>query len=323
MNNKKIPKDQPVHVLSIGTRILVKDVMDQYLRTLGEVKTFYASKLSVAVENFLEKRHSVIFCEQSFPEGSALEFIEAIGGLDNASDRYFVLATETQSDELAALAMEKGIDEILVKPFATDHIMQIMERYLDKRAHQNSDWINDLRAAKKAYLEKRFQEAEELYGATAKKHWHNSAVLLDCAEFFVSRSQPQKAYPLLEKVLGESPDNVKALHLSGLTLKKLGRLQEAARQLQRANSFSSLNFVRNVELAEVYVAMAEEQIQLAQKAESESSGLILRKAQYMLLRKDFAALVTYLDAKKPYLSDLGKREADAYVVLSKKLAGLK
>jgi DNA-binding NarL/FixJ family response regulator len=321
--NKKIPKDQPVHVLSIGTRILVKDVMDQYLRTLGEVKTYYASKLSVAVENFREKRHAVIFCEQSFPEGSALEFIELIGGLDNASDRYFVLATEAHSDELAALAMEKGIDEILVKPFATDHIMQIMERYLEKRANQSSPWINDLRAAKKAYIEKRFQEAEELHGLAAKNHWHNSAVLLDCADFFIMRSQPQKAVPLLEKILGESPDNVRALHLSGLAMKKLGRLQEAAKQLQRASQFSPLNSVRNIELADVYVAMAEEQVLQAQKTESESSALILRKSQYMLLRKDYAALVTYLDAKKPYLSDLGKKEADAYVSLAKKLAGLK
>lgn len=321
--DKKIPKGQTVHVLSIGTRILVKDVMDQYLRSLGEVKTFYASKLSVAIENYREKRHSVIFCEQSFPEGSALEFIDAIGGLDSASDRYFVLAAESTSDELVALAVEKGIDEILVKPFATDHIMQIMERYLEKRNATQVDWVNDLRAAKKAYLEKRFQEAEELYGATAKKHWHNAAVLLDCAEFFISRNQPQKAAPLLEKVLGESPDHVRALHLHGQALRKLGRFQEAAKQFSRASSFSPLNSMRNVELAETYIQMAEEQIQAALKAENESSSLILRKAQYQLLRKDYAALVTYLDAKKPYLSEAGKKEADSYVTLAKKLAGLK
>ncbi len=310
-------------MLSIGTRILVKDVMDQYLRSLGEVKTFYASKLSVAIENYREKRHSVIFCEQSFPEGSALEFIEAIGGLDSASDRYFVLAAESTSDDLVALAMEKGIDEILVKPFATDHIMQIMERYLEKRNATQIDWVSDLRPAKKAYLEKRFQEAEELYGAAAKRHWHNAAVLLDCAEFFISRNQPQKAAPLLEKVLGESPDHVRALHLHGQALRKLGRFQEAARQFSRASSFSPLNSMRNVELAETYIQMAEEQIQGALKAENESSSLILRKAQYQLLRKDYAALVTYLDAKKPYLSETGKKEADSYVTLAKKLAGLK
>jgi len=321
--NKKIPKDQPVHVLSIGTKILVKDVMDQYLRTLGEVKTFYASKLSVAVENFREKRHAVIFCEQSFPEGSALEFIDLIGGLDTASDRYFVLAAESASDELVALAMEKGIDEILVKPFATENIMQIMDRYLEKRALSTEEWVVDLRNAKTSYLEKRFQEAEELYGLTAKKHWHNSGVLLDCADFFISRNQPQKAMPRLEKVLQEAPDHVRALHLHALAYKKLGRFQEAAREFHRAISFSPLNSVRNIELADTYVAMAEEQVLLAQKTESESSSLIIRKAQYQLLRKDYASLVNYLDAKKPYLSESGKKEADNYISLAKKLGGLR
>jgi tetratricopeptide (TPR) repeat protein len=321
--NKKIPKDQPVNVLSIGTKILVKDVMDQYMRSLGEVKTFYASKLSVAVENFREKQHSVIFCEQSFPEGSALEFIDLIGGLDTASDRYFVLAAESSSDELVALAMEKGIDEILVKPFATDHIMQIMERYLEKRETANADWITDLRAAKKSHLEKRFLEAEELYANAAKKHWNNGAVLLDCADFFISRNQAQKAMPLIEKVLQDSPDHVRGLYLHGLALRKLGRFQEAAKELLRASVFSPMNSVRNVELAETYISLAEEQILLAQKIESESSALILRKAQYQLLRKDYVTLVTYLETKKPYLSEAGKKEADSYIALAKKLGGIR
>jgi CheY-like chemotaxis protein len=320
---KKISKEQPVNVLSIGTRILVKDVMDQYLRTLGEVKTFYASKLSSAIESFNERKPTVVFCELSFPEGSALEFIEAIGGLDTASDRYFVLAAEAASDDLVALAMEKGIDEILVKPFATENILQLMERYLEKRSAMELDWVKDLRAARKALAEKRFQEADELYGQTAKKFWDNAGVLLDCAEHFLRRQQPQKCIPLLEKVLGEAPENVRALHLHGSALKRLGRLPEAARQFSRANGISSLNTLRNVELADTYVAMAEEQIQSALKSESESTSLILRRAQLQLLRRDYGSLVTYLDSKRSFLSEAGKKEAEAYSALGKKLGGLK
>ena len=320
---KKFTKENPVNILSVGTRILIKDVMDQYLRSLGEVKTFYASKLSTAVETFNEKKPALIFCEQSFPEGSALEFIEAIGGLDSASERYFVLAAEAASDDLVALAMEKGMDEILVKPFAIDNILQIMDRFLDKRNAQTADWVKELRAARTSFAEKRFQEADEAYGATAKKHWHNAGVLLDCADHFHRRNQPQRALPLLEKVLGESPDNVRALHLHGCTLKRLGRLQEAGKQFARANALSPLNTMRNVELADTYVAMAEEQVVAALKAESESSSLILRRAGYQLLRRDFGSLVTYLDSKRAFLSEAAKKEAEGYSTMAKKLAGLK
>lgn len=320
---KKFTKEQPVHVLSIGTRILVKDVMDQYLRSLGEVKTYYASKLSTAIESHNAKLPSVIFCEQGFPEGSAVEFIDAIGGLDTASDRYFVLAAETASEELLALAMDLGIDEILVRPFATDDIMQIMERYIEKRAMDELEWVKELRVARKSFVEKRFQEADDLYGQTAKRHWENAGVLMDCSEYFLRRQQPQKALPALEKVLGEAPDHVRALHLHGCALKRLGRYQEAAKQFTRANSMSSLNSVRNTELADTYVALADEQVATALKTESESSSLIIRRAQYQLLRRDYASLVMYLDSKRAFLSDSGKREAEAYTVLGKKLGGLK
>lgn len=321
--NKKFTKDQPVNVLSIGTRILIKDVMDQYMRSLGEVKTFYASKLSVAVDSFNDKKPAVIFCEYSFPEGGVLEFIEAIGGLNTYSDCYFVLATESAPDQLLALAMEKCIDEVLVKPFSTEDVTQIMDRYLDKRALTAQPWVTELRAAKKSFHEKRFHEAEELFGAAAKKYWNDSGVLLDCAEFFILRQQPQKCVPLLEKVLQESPDHVRALSLYGSALRRLNRLAEAAKALTHANSLSPLNTVRNVELAETYIAMAEEQVTSALKSDSESSALILRRAQYQLLRKDYMALVTYLDSKKAFLSDAGRKEAENYTALAKKMAGIR
>jgi hypothetical protein len=127
----------------------------------------------------------------------------------------------------------------------------------------------------------------------------------------------------MEKVLQDSPDHVRALHIYGCALRRVGRLADAAKQLSRANNASPLNSIRNVELAETYIAMAEEQVGVALKSDSESASLIMRRAQYLLLRKDFASLVTYLDSKRAYLSEAAKKEAEAYTVLAKKLGGLK
>ena len=52
-------------------------------------------------------------------------------------------------------------------------------------------------------------------------------------------------------------------------------------------------------------------------------ALILRKAQLQLLRRDYGSLVTYLDSKRAYLSDAGKKEAEALSALAKKMAGLR
>lgn len=316
-------KDKPVQILNVGTKILVKDVMDQYLRSLGDVKTYYASKLSVAIESYHEKRQEVVFCEQSFPEGGALDFIDVIGGLDTFSDRYFILAVESPSDALFSLAMEKGIDELLVKPFNTENIWQIMERYAEKRKISELVWVKELRAAQSAYLEKRFQEADELFGSAARKHWNNSGVLLDVAQYFFARQQTQKSVPLLERVLQDFPENVRALNLYGSVLKRLGKFQDAIRHFKLANQFSSLNNGRNVEMADAYVSLAEEQILSALKFDSESSSLILRRAQYQLLRRDYGSLVNYLESKRSFISDSARKEADGYAALAKKLGGLK
>lgn len=319
----KIPKSNPLNVLNIGTKILLKDVMDQYMRSLGEVKTFYASKLSSAVDSFQSKRPQIIFCEQSFPEGGVLEFIQAIGGISASADLYFVLASEQSSDEIVALALEMGIDEILVKPFSTENIHQIVERCLDKRNLANAEWIKDLRKARTSFEEKRFQEAEELYMAAVKAHSQHPAVLLECAEFFLKRGNPQITLTITDKLLLDSPDHARALHIAGMALRKTGRFKEAAEKLLRANKISPLNSIRNVELAETYLSMAEEQINTALKSDNENSSLILTKAKFQLLRKEYVQVVTYLDNKNAFLSEAGKKEAEFLVAASKKFGGIR
>ncbi|MGZ3712662.1 MAG: hypothetical protein ACXVBE_12940, partial [Bdellovibrionota bacterium] len=308
---------------SIGTKILMKDVMDTYLRSLGEVKTYYAAKMSMGLESFREKRPNIIFCEQSFGEGSALEFIRSIGGLPRSGDQYFVLATEQSSDDLLSLAAEEGIDEILVKPYSTETIHQIVERYFDKKAASTLDWIVDLRAARQSFLEKRFQESDELYAAAAKKYPQTINVQLDCAAHFVDRGQADKAEKLLQWVIESSAENPRALQLAGMALKKLGRYREAVDRFRRADKISPANSIRQSELAETYMLMAEELIQSALKNENENGALILKKAKHQLMRNDYVGVVTYLDAKRAFLSEAVKKEADAYTAIAKKLGGIK
>jgi predicted Zn-dependent protease len=277
----------------------------------------------VALETYAERRPNIIFCEHTIGDGSVLDFIEGIGGLDTYSDHYFVLATEAASEELISLAVEKAVDEILVKPFSTDTIHQIVERYLEKQASAGQDWVLALRLAKTSLKEKRFQEAEELFAAVSRKFPSHPGVQLECAEFFLRRNLPQQSLLLLQEQLKNAPENARALHLTGQALKKVGRFTEAAEKMQRACVLSPLNSLRRAELAEIYCLMAEEQVQLALKNESENSALILSRAKYQLLRKEYAALVTYLDAKRAFLSESGKKEADAFVTLAKKLGGIR
>lgn len=320
----KVPKDQPIAILSIGTKILMKDVMDQYLRSLGEIKTYYASKMGSALESYKEKRPNIIFCEQSFPEGSALEFIRGIGGLEFSADRYFVLAAEQAPDQLVALAAETNIDEILVKPFSTDSVHQVVERYFEKRTSSaEQDWIKELRTARQSFTEKRFMEADELFARAARTHKDNVNVLLECAGYFLDRNNPEQAEKYITSVLETSPENVRALHLSGMVDKRLCRYLESQKKFLRADQISPLNTIRHLEMADLHLLMAEELVQNSLKYENDNAALILRKAKYQLMRGDYAGVAVYLDAKRMFLGEAGKKEGENLIVLAKKFGGLK
>jgi len=319
----KITKENPLVVLSIGTKILLKDVMDTYLRSLGEVKTFYAKKLSTAIETYNDKRPKVIFCEQNFGEGGAVEFVKAIGGLPVSGSQYFVLAVESHSDAVVSLALEGGMDEVLVKPFSTDSVQKIVERCFEKEASLKDPWVKEVADALQAFREKRFQESEVLMDAALRKNSGNLNVAIDAAEFFFQRNHITKTITLLEAILAVSPENVRALSLMGSACKRAGQLQRAMQFFLKSNHLSPLNSQRNVEAAEAYILLAEDQIQQALRNDNEHSGLILARAQFFLLRKEYGPMVTYLDAKRAFLSDPAKKEADGLVIAAKKIGGIR
>lgn len=296
--------------------------MDQFMRSLGEVKTYYASKLSTAVSTYAEKSPQIIFCEQSFQEGNALEFIRLIGGLLPSRDQYFVLAVESIPDGLDELASEIGADEILVKPFSTENINQIVERYLEKASGRNQDWTKSLVEARASYEAKRHEEAKEQYSNCVRLYPENAAVLIECAEFFMQGRNAKLALLLSEQVLARSPKNVRALHCAGLALKKLGRHNEALKMLEEASMASPLNSVRRTELADLHAILAETEIQSALRGDDESTFLILAKARYQLMRRDYSGVLIYLDAKRAFLSEAGKKEADVWIAAAKKLGGI-
>ncbi len=316
-------KKNPINILNIGTRILLKDVMDQYLRSLGEIRTYYASKLSTAVESYRQHEVQIVFCEEFFPEGSALDFIEAIGGLNVCADRYFVLATENQSDELVSLAMEKSIDEILVKPFATEDITKIIERYVEKKENLKQDWCVDLGKAISANEQKRFQEAAALFTGLLSKYPDNMPLLVEAAQFFYNQNRTEEAFRILDKILSVNPSNARALHLHGLCLKRTARFKEALEAFYQSNQVSPMNSHRYMDIVDTLLQMADERSAYALKADAENSALILSRLKIMVIRREYRQALQYMETRRVILTENDRKEGDIYLAVARKMAGIK
>src|SRR4051812_19541910 len=102
--NEKQPEGR-ISILNVGTKILLKDSMDQFMRTLGDYKTHYAPNMASALRTFTENTIHIVLTEVELEDGSAYRLIQNLGGSNSIHDDLFViLALEERSPQLMALA---------------------------------------------------------------------------------------------------------------------------------------------------------------------------------------------------------------------------
>ncbi len=323
MTKKENAKDLSMDILSIGTEILTKDVMDQFLRSLGGIKTYYASKLSVALETYREKNISIVFCEHQFQDGTVQSFINRIGGVDVSEPRYFIVASKDASPELEALRKELNIHEVLLKPFSTEDVLGIVTRAIERIQKKPEDWLYDLRICREAYQAKRFNEAEQFFKGYIKKYGNHGAALLEAVEYFLINNKLDVVEELLERILLTEPNSARALGMLGILHKKKGNIPLGLQYLRDAHAISPLNSARSYEMAEAEIILAEDQLRKSIEHDPFSSANHVMYIKLLVNRGQFTKAIKHMETKREFFGEEDKKEAEIYVSLAKKLAGLK
>jgi tetratricopeptide (TPR) repeat protein len=315
--------EKEVSVLTVGTEILTKDLMDQHLRTLGEVSTYYGSKLSFALDTFKKQKIDIIFCELNFSDGSIQQFIKGIGGLHYGSDLYVIVANRDRSPELAALRADLGIDEILVRPFTADNVREIMERAQKKISAPKPSWSVELKVAFEAEKNKRFAEADKFFMRVFQNNPQALEAMLEVAKFWIGKGRYDESEKLAEDLLVNFPEDTRVLDVLGRVHSRKGSYRRAVSLLEQAQIQSPLNSERALELADAYLLLANE---LARKVirldefDSEAQTLNLKISA---LRRQYGAVVTQYDIKQNYFVGENAKEASAFLALAKNLGKLK
>lgn len=78
---------------------------------------------------------------------------------------------------------------------------------------------------------------------------------LEKAAQFISKGQPRRAKNLLDKLSKTAADNFDVIHLSGLVLYKLKRIDEGLNYLERAKAICPQNAEVRSNLASAYQAL--------------------------------------------------------------------
>lgn len=310
-------------VLTIGTEILTKDGMDQYMRTLGPVKTYYASKLNLALETFSRERTQIIFCELNFADGSAQQFIEKIGGLHFDFTTYFVVADRSASSDLEALKGDWGIDEVLVKPFNAETIKEIFERAVTKLTGPKPTWAIELRVAIEAERTRRVVETERYFIRIASEYEGILEPELELFDYWYKTAKYNDCERLIEKLVEKYPTHCRILENKAKLLKRAGQHEKALEYFKMAQKISPLNASRGLEIADTYLLLAADTTRKVNAIDEYLSEAHLMYGKIQAVRRQYAAAITQSEIRNSYFTEEHLKEMNAFAQLSKSLGKLK
>lgn len=317
-----IPSDISITLLNVGTAVLVKDVMDQHLRTIGDVKTFYASNLKFALEAYSEKHIDIIFCEVSFEGGTAEEFVRRIGGLDTTDRLYLVLATDEDSEKARALQEELGADAILRQPFSTLEVEGEILKAVEKKTKEFEGWVDDLLEAKLAHKNKRMQEAGELYLDLLKTHKDNVDIIRAAASYYLEIPKLEQAERLISLLLDKNPFDLKALSLKSQLLLKQNNFLDAIKTLETLQKKSPLNSDRANSLVSAYIHCSIETLRKSQRVTTTNTSVNLNLIKILVVAGRYKDAVSAYERHRKTFLGAEKKEAEYFLAIAKKLGAI-
>lgn len=310
-------------ILTVSNDVQLKDAMTQSLRQFATVRSHFASRLNLALESFRAYKPKIIFCDIRFSDAGIIELLDGIGGTNALGEPFVVMMVDEYTKENLALAKELGVADVLSHPFSGENLQVIVDRYNSQFREKPTPWRAEYEKAFKAFLEHRPLEAEFLYAKLEESYPKEFKILMDCSHFWLKRARPDRAESTLRAALELQPDSIRGLSMLASALRHRGEYEQSVEFYKLANEKSPLNSRRNLELAETYARLAEHQLQLALGSDSENGSLIITKAKLQMFRKDYQGAVHFLYNRQERLTESNKREADFWMIVGKKMVGVK
>lgn len=321
-------QDTAIGILNIGTKILRKDLMDQYIRSMGDYKTYYAANVSWALRTLSEKKVDVIICEAELENGgSAFRLKQALPF--EAVNTYMIVAIDevaSSKDQAGfkALAEEMDANALIASPFHADHIKSHLELYKLWVKDQQEPWRAQLRKALEYHQAKLDQQAAQSFLNAIKAAPGNAIPLCKTGIYFLGKNEFGLAEKYLKEALSCRPDYVQAMSVLGALYLALGKLDDSEKFLHQAQQLSPLNPDRLVKIGQLHLARAVKLNRTSLNLDGTLAQARLLLAKYLIVQKDYVTALRELDAvsQNPGISESDLKEVKGFSALARKLGGI-
>lgn len=193
---------------------------------------------------------SLIICSYETPDISGIEFIDEIqADVDLLRPPICLTIYDANKDKIM-LAVEKGIEEILVKPFPLADVMPKAHRaYLNYHNPKNPELLYE--HAKKLIQEERFQEAKDIYSSLSKLAVSSARPWVGMAHIALAQKKTALALDLLEHGVKNNPHYVHAYTLKAEVYLAQDNVAKALETYREAINLSPLNPIRYTKCAAI------------------------------------------------------------------------
>lgn len=243
--------DTNLPILVVEDQQDLRLIMVHHLQKLQFKTVIQAANGLQAVRSLKEhKNMSAILCDWDMPIMNGLHLIEELKSDPDLRRIPFCLMIENVSKEKIMLAVEHGVDDMLVKPLKlNDLIPKLRNAFKVFHNKNNPEPVYEL--AKKAISQKALEKAEKIYRELSIMSPNTARPLVGLARVALEKNDVQVANNFLEEAERNNANYIPIYTLKGQMDVASGQLDKALVHFKKAIDLSPLNPIRYQDCVDV------------------------------------------------------------------------
>lgn len=201
-----------------------------------------------------KKKVSVVISDTQMPVMSGFDLLAELRENPELERPPFAITMDNPSRERIMLALENGVDEIMVKPFTLNDILpKVLSAFKAFHNPKNPEKVYEL--AKQLYRLGKLDESEKVYKIIADDTKKTARPWVGIAKIQIKRKQYDEALASLKEAEGRNPNFVHLFSTRGDIYMATGKIEDAIVAFKKAIELSPLNPLRYEEAAKPMFGM--------------------------------------------------------------------
>ena len=203
-----------------------------------------------ALASLKKQKYAAIICDLDMKQMTGLDLLAEIREDVNIDRPPFCLTMSNVSKEKLMLAVETGVDEILVKPFTLgDIVPKLRKCFSTFHNHKNPEKVYEL--AKEKLREEDYDAANAIYKKLSQSAEGAARPLVGMAKVSFQKKQYDEALKNLEEAEAKNNKFVHLFSLRGDVYVSLDKVDQAVESYQKAIDLSPLNPARYLKAGDI------------------------------------------------------------------------